>query len=133
MMSSIPTPIFVVVIITWVFCGLLFVAAIVGTILHFANRPGTGPRRVGGAIGMVCGSVLASLMVLGAVVGLSVTGFRATAEHHASSRAGNVIQSPSPQSAPRPVNSDAGLTRLPESKSATPADALKPLPEKVAP
>jgi hypothetical protein len=119
-------PIFVLVIITWVFCGLLFVAAIVGSIVFFANRPGTGPRRVGRAIGMVCGGFLAFLLAAGAIAIPVVQQSREegvrrnTAQRlreigeQAHAQSDQVEMQRSEQT---PKNADAGLKRLPEEKN----------------
>lgn len=123
-MSSLPVPIFLLVIVTWVFCGLLFIAAIVGTILYFANRPGTGPRRVGGAIGMVCGLFLGVLLVLGTVV----MGYRTTVQYAEPPKV-STAQFPQlqPVQAPPQVNTDAGLKRLPDVEpNGSSVDALAP-------
>lgn len=123
-------------IVALVFFGLLLVPTIVGSILFFANRPGTAPRRVGGAIGMVCGSFLGVFLVMGTLL----TGF--SVRHHTTVHAPPInrpreilraepLQPPPPVSPP--ANTDTGLTRLTDDDTAAPADALKPPPEKVAP
>jgi|GEM_PF-4684195 len=62
-----------IAIVGLVFTALLLVATAVGSILFFANRPGTGVRRVGRAIGTVCGSLLLVLLILGIGAGSFAT------------------------------------------------------------
>jgi hypothetical protein len=53
------------VIIVTVILGLLTIAAIVGTILFLAGREGSGVRRVGRALSLVCGTLVAFVVALG--------------------------------------------------------------------
>lgn len=132
---------FVLVILVWVFCGLMFVAGVVGTILFFAGKRGSGVRRVGGSLAMVCGSMLGLLMVAGFVAGLLLTGVRQTKEQqvrvqkmaelkrlgeelHRQSGEAQRSESKPEQPVIIPNNVDAGLQRLPD--DAAPTNATGP-------
>lgn len=55
---------FIGLIVAMVFFGLLFVPAVVGSILFFSGRPRSGVRRVGGSMMLVCGGFLSLLFLL---------------------------------------------------------------------
>jgi len=71
-----------VVILTLVFCGLLLVAATVGSVLFFAGRPGSGVSRVGRSLAVVCGSTLGVLLCVGFFVGFAVNPSRVVVNVH---------------------------------------------------
>ena len=128
----------ILVILVWVFCGLMFVAGVVGSILFFAGKPRSGVRRVGGSLAMVCGLMLGLLMVTGFVAGLLLTGVRQSQEQHVRvqkqaemKRLGEELhrqsggtermESRPGQSVMIPENVDADMPRLPD--DAVPASA----------
>ncbi len=131
----------VVGILMLVILGLMLVASVVGTILFFAGKRGSGVRRVGGSLAMVCSSTLGLLMVAGFVASLLLTSARQSQEQHVRvqkvaelKRLGEELHRQSGEAdqielkPEQPViirsNVDAGLQRFPEdaaSPSATEA------------
>lgn len=126
-------------IVGTVFCGLMLVATIVGSVLFQSGRPGGGVRRVGRALAITCGGLLLAVVLLG---GLGLMQFRrqqGQLVHERMQRKLNEKRAKEERrleesetrrttgthvvSTPNPVNS--GLTRLPDD---APADALAPLP-----
>lgn len=136
-------------ILAIVLFGLLFVPTIVGSILFFSGRPRSGVRRVGGSMMLVCGTVLAGLLILATML----VGYRSAAsvqiQQDAMRRADReaaelqrryttpppVVVSPehrlTAEAIPPELNVDAGLKRLQEAEQ--PADAILPQAERIEP
>lgn len=107
------------IIVATVFLGLFTVATVVGSVLFFSGRRGSGVRRVGGSLAMTCGCFL--VLALTGFIFLTLPLGRARMEfgnqsHHDGGPPRRIIKA---------NNVDVGLTQLPD---AEPADALAQLP-----
>lgn len=135
-------------IIATVFLGLLIITAIVGTVLYFAGKPGSGVRRVGGALSLICGTLVAIVVALGVT---SVTVYSArqdVAYPAAESTDPDVIVLQMPIQQPvhaRPMQNERLTTQpttngtdgpqqksVAEAKAIEPADAVTPQDDRTA-